>query len=290
MPSCLPAIERAKPLLGTFVSLRVHGLAPAAAKETMNRCFAEAAHIHRLMSFQEPDSDISRLNREAYRRPVRVDGRTYEVLGHAAAVSAQSDGAFDVTVAPSLVAANIVGAPPFSESPDPSARWSDVLLLPEQQVRFLRPLWIDVSGVAKGYAVDRLAEILAGSAAAQACVNAGGDLRVFGPEAEWVGLDTGADGEDVVPMVEIKNGSMASSGERCPGQGAVQGPDGRHVDGATRRPSTARFVSVLAPTCVIADALTKVVMARGGASRKVLRHFAASALFSDDARGWLEVG
>ncbi len=282
MQLCSPVLERAKPLLGTFVNIRVGGLDAGSANELLNRCFAAVAEVHGLMSFQEDGSDVSRLNREGHLRPIRVDARTYEVLQYAAAVSLHSCGIFDVTVAPRVVAGGINRRPPAVPDPDPAARWSDVRLLEDGYVSFLRPLWIDVSGIAKGYAVDEVVKLLTAANAPQARVNAGGDLAVVGREPERVRLDLDLVDETTIPVVELSNGSMASSGSR----------DHRadeHFDGNTRESAPPRFVSVLAEKCTIADALTKVVMAQGDAARPVLRHFTASAMMSVGASGWLEL-
>lgn len=287
MQSCSPVIERSRALLGTFVSIRVEGLTPATIK-IIDHCFAEIGEIHRLMSFQEYGSDISRLNRQAHQGPVRVDVRTYDVLRHAAEISQRSGGVFDVTVAPQLVRAQLQQPPPFAPVPDPDATWTDVALLPDLCVRFARPLWIDVSGIAKGYAVDRVMEILSTVAVTQVCVNAGGDLGVRGPRSERVRLDVDIAHDTVIPFVELKDGSMASSGTRPSGAGS-RPIVAVHIDGASRCSAPLRFVSVVASSCIVADALTKVVMALGTESRAALRHFSARALMSDGATDWREV-
>jgi thiamine biosynthesis lipoprotein len=83
MPSSLPSIERARPLLGTTVSIRVHGLSDTDAHSAIDEAFEDIALIHRLMSFHETDSDVSRLNREAADRPIEVHPATFDVLKHA---------------------------------------------------------------------------------------------------------------------------------------------------------------------------------------------------------------
>ncbi len=267
------------------MTVRVQGLEPAAAHQLIDRCFAEAADIHRLMSFQEPGSDVSRLNRQAHRGPLQVDARTFEVLSQAAEISARSDGVFDVTVAPQAVACGAVEAPPGAPSPDDRARWNDVELLPGEQVRFGRPLWIDLSGIAKGYAVDRLIELISGASATHGCVNAGGDLRVHGEESEWVRVDATGDAAGI-PMVELRNESLASSGHRL--LASSHECSVAHIDGRARQEAPVRFASVLASRCAVADALTKVVMARGGAAQPTLRAFAARALLHE-AGDWREL-
>ncbi len=290
MPSCSPGIERAKPLLGTRVAVRVHGLAPEEARVAIDAAFAEIATVHALMSFHEIESDVSRLNRHAHLEPVTVDRRTYEVLEQAQTIAAASDGAFDITVAPDLVARSLLPQPDGTCVPDPTAIWRDIALLPNHRVYFRRPLWIDLGGIAKGYAVDRAVETLLAFSPTQACVNAGGDLRLLGCESERVQLRADHHDPKAVPIVEICGGSLASSSGRMAGrrlQGMEAGP---HVDTLKgHRRSAHRFVCVMAPRCMDADALTKVVMARGACSRSLLLYFDAWAVLHDEEFGWREI-
>src|SRR5437879_2710248 len=107
MPSSLRPlpVERARPLLGTLVSIRATFADAEATADAVDAAFAEVALVHRLMTFHEPDSDVSRLNGEALLAPVYVDPRTFEVLRWAQALAAATDGCFDVTVAPRAVRA-----------------------------------------------------------------------------------------------------------------------------------------------------------------------------------------
>jgi len=278
MPSLSQAVERAKPLLGTRVAVRVDGLSCEAAHSAIDAAFAEIAAVHALMSFHEAASDVSRLNRQAHLGPVLVDERTYEVLRRAQSVSAASDGIFDITVAPQLVLRTLLPQPEGASTPDGTATWRDIALLPGGRVFFGRPLWIDLGGIAKGYAVDRTVENLLAFAPSQICVNAGGDLRVAGCEDERVALDTGHDDLVGVPVVEISDGSLASSNGRA------------HID--TRNDagcSARRFVSVMAPSCMDADALTKIVIALGADSAPSLLRFGACALLYEEDTGWQKV-
>lgn len=290
MPSCTQIVERAKPLLGTFVSVRVEGLDPVIANAAINAAFAEIATVHALMSFHERDSDVSRLNRDAHRQAVRVDARTFKVLQSAAQFSARSAGVFDVTIAPPLVALNLLPDAVDAARPDATSTWKDIVLQPDGAVRFLRPLWIDLGGIAKGFAVDRAIETLASFSPAQACVNAGGDIRIFGADSELVRLDLARLESATVPVINLANAALASSGDSR-GRGDTECPPASpHVDGTTRQAVPAqRFVSVWASTCTVADGLTKVVMARGLAAREVLVSFGAHAVMHDANDGWLQV-
>jgi thiamine biosynthesis lipoprotein len=147
-------------------------------------------------------------------------------------------------------------------------------------------LWIDVSGIAKGYAVDRAIERIQQFGGRQACVNAGGDLRVLGPDEERVALQVPKP-VDALPVLNIENAAVASSSghvEQRLRNGEIRGP---HVD--TRNGTSVavdRFACVVAETCVIADALTKPVLALGTESQQLLRQFGALAHFHDPALGW----
>src|SRR6266581_5594224 len=96
------SIRRARPLLGTFVEIRAAGAEAAKMQAAVNAAFQAVADVHRLMSFHEPDSDVSRINREARVRPVRVHAWTFQVLEAAVDMHRRSKGIFDVTVAPTL--------------------------------------------------------------------------------------------------------------------------------------------------------------------------------------------
>jgi thiamine biosynthesis lipoprotein len=291
MPSSLPKIERARPLLGTSVAIRVQGLDEASAHRAIDHAFDEVALIHRLMSFHERESDISRLNREAHDRAVEVHPATLAVLECAQEISGNSEGCFDITVAAELVNWNMLPPPESRHVPDPDASWRDVELNGESTVRFKRPLWIDVGGIAKGYAVDRAIDILREHGAEQACVNAGGDLRICGPDTERVLLRLGEWTDGFVPVLDVGDAAVASSGFDPDRVGPAMDHQGAHIDGNCRRAVPRdRFVSVVAGRCLVADALTKIALALKERSDHVLHRYGASAHFYDDQHGWRHFG
>ena len=285
-------IERAQPWLGTLVSIRVKGLPAADAHRAIDAAFKEIATVHRLMSFHDATSDVSRLNAHADRLPLAVNLRTAEVLRWALRFSLLSDGCFDVSVGAELVDWGLLPAPACAVR-RPEGSWRDIELRPDGKVRFHRPLWIDLGGIAKGYAVDRAAECLRRRGVGSSVVNAGGDIRVSGPRTERVLLDTGGGWQpdaNGLPLIELSDASVASS-SGLPHRRWHRGLScGAHVDGVHRTPAgTERFVSVIAQECVVADALTKVVMAKGAECRDLLRHCGASAHIHDPGSGWRHV-
>jgi FAD:protein FMN transferase len=247
------------------------------------------------MSFQDNGSDVSRLNREAALAPVSVHPHTFRVLAWAARMAQLSQGLFDASIGSTLVDWGILAPPGAAPLPHgPPASFHDIELGSARQVFFKRPLWIDLGGIAKGYAVDRAVAALHACGVTSACVNAGGDLRIVGPEAERVAIRTSASPVDVLPLVEIRRGALATSCSTISARSHAGEQVGCHVSGRTRRAVDARTtVSVLAPRCVIADALTKVVLADEAAGAPLLRRFHAVAHVHHPDRagtGWRTIG
>ena len=162
------------------------GAAGENAALAIEAAFREIEIIHRLMSFHETDSDIARLNRAPLLTAQQVDPRTYEVLSWAQKISALSDGAFDITVGGKLVAAGFLPKPEDAEWPSEEANFRDLSLLSDNRVLLRRRAWIDLGGIAKGYAVDRAAATLKCNGVDSGIVNAGGDLYAFGAPSQSI--------------------------------------------------------------------------------------------------------
>lgn len=271
--SMRPAIElrRARPLLGTLVEVTARGQCETALIHTIDRAFAAVARVERLMSFHDRHSDVGRVNRLAHRVPVRVHPWTWQVLQFAQKISLVTRGLFDITIAGELVR---MGYLPRSAGRrvDRRACWADIELLPGHRVRFRRPLHIDLGGIAKGFAVDRaIAELRAGAVDA-GLVNAGGDLRAFGAVPWRVHLRDPANPGALIPFADLASGALATSASyfaRSVWRGRTVSPV---VDGARRKPTiTSDSASVAAPTCMLADALTKLVLLQGLRAQGLIR-------------------
>lgn len=276
-------VARAQPWLGTLVSIRVDRSPERDAHHAIAAAFHEIATVHHAMSFHSADSDVSRLNRAAAGESIPVHPHTYEVLQYALRLSQATQGCFDVTVGAELVHWQLLPSPGTPGAKRGS--WSDMELLPANTVRLRQPVCIDLGGIAKGYAVDLAISSLRSSGVTNAVVNAGGDIRVLGDQAEHIRLSAGS--AEACPVLELTDGSVASSTGSPQQTTETHQGCGPHVDGRTRLPAAAdRFACVVAEQCVIADALTKVVLADGPGSAPVLRSFRASAYLHDPKYGW----
>ena len=275
MTSCSSAsVRRCRPLLGTFVEITAHGDLSEVGR-AVDAAFASVERVQRLMSFHDPASGLSRLNREAARHPVTVDAWTFQVLTVAREIASASDGAFDPTMAPTLQRWGIL---PVTGQRTGTGDWRDLELLPRRRVRFARPLTLDLGGIAKGFAVDRAVAALQAAGAGSGLVNAGGDLRAFGPRGQTVQLrDPGRPGRMAHGFL-LREAALATS---APTFSRFESPEGL-VSHLVHPVTNSAFVgdtsvSVRAPTCLLADALTKVVLFGGPAAEPVLARYQAEA-------------
>src|ERR1700758_487243 len=92
-------IRRCRPLLGTFVEIQAFGSDLTDLETVVEATFLAIARVHRLMSFHDPESDVSRMNRDACYKQTHVHPWTCRVLKSALEFSRATDGIFDVTMA-----------------------------------------------------------------------------------------------------------------------------------------------------------------------------------------------
>ena len=276
--------RRARPLLGTFVEITAEGTPhDGETAHAIDAAFDAVTLVHRLMSFHERGSDVSRLNREGGYRPVAVHPWTYQVLEAAMDLQHQSTGRFDITVAPALQALRLLpatdGAPARTVTPG-ALEGSSVILLPGHRVRLRHPaLRIALCGIAKGFAVDQAVNALRARGISSGLVNGGGDIAAFGPRAHRVCVRHPSQPARILSQVDLRNEGLASSGPRL-------GPDrvAGHAGAAIVDPTTGKAVTnivgatVRASTCMMADALTKPVMICSDSSLRLLDRCCASAL------------
>lgn len=276
-------IRRCRPLLGTFVDVACKG-----SPEGVDCAFDVIEKVHRLMSFHDPGSDVARMNQHAWHKSVKVHPWTWCVLKCAQEFSWKSNGVFDITTAPELMKLGFL--PTFHNRFEASGCWQDIVFEGEGVIRFRRPVIVDLGGIAKGFAVDRAVETLKETGITSGIVNAGGDLRTFGAASQLVHLRHPAEPMRMAGTVRLRDRAMASSGiyfgcRRFRGQYVGPLVDGRSRQSAHEQMS----VSVAAPECMIADALTKIVFALREKAAGLLAQCGADALLieRDGARSWM---
>ena len=281
-------VRRCRPLLGTFVEIMARGRDERLLARGIEAGFAAIATVHRLMSFHDRLSDVSRMNRDAFPKGVNVHPWTWQVMTASKRFAEESHGTFDITVAPWLTKWNYLPRRGYHFSPTASSR--DIFLRRNYEIFFCCDLIIDLGGIAKGFAVDRAVEALKDNGVMAGIVNAGGDLRTFGLESQLIHLRHPKDPIRVAGAVRLRERAMATSGiyfERRKYRGKYVAPilDGRNSQSACELIS----VSVAAAECMVADAMTKIVFALREKAAGLLTQYRADALLlqRNGTRSWM---
>lgn len=181
--------------------------------------------INRAMSTYDPSSELSKLNQHASAFDARVSDDLAEVLQMALSVNQGSGGAFDVTIGPLV---NRWGFGPEDRRQPPSNEeihqiqqqiGMDKLTLNGTELQTRSPLYIDLSAVAKGWAVDELGELLQRQGIQQYLVEIGGEVRAEGHKPDgssWrIAIERPDMGVQREPqlIVELNGQGLATSGD-----------------------------------------------------------------------------
>ncbi len=275
-----------RPLLGTFVEITAGHSDRAKAHAAISAAFAAVERVAGLMSFHDPHSEVSRLNRLALRQAVRVSVDTYKVLKCAKNFYEQTQGVFDIAVAPELISCRLLPRHPFVlRRKNYFGRGEDIALLRGRRVRFLRPLQIDLGGIAKGFAVDQAVQTLESAGIFSGCVNAGGDLRFFGSKERQLCLRSPDHPEQLLPFGDFRRVAVATSAPYF----SLRQFRARRVSAlihpVSKRPFVGRrSVSVFATSCMKADALTKAVLLSDNPTALLERFRARAVILGKNGR------
>src|SRR5262245_26400130 len=218
--------------MGTTYHVTVVDTGREGLEQAVRRCIdRELESANRHLSTYTPDSEISKLNGNESRDWIRVSEPLFAVLAAAKRVNVETDGAFDVTVAP-LVRLWGFGSGATTkasvERPDPEfiydamasvgQTWLELRAHPGRAVRKGRvPLELDVDGIAPGYTVDRIGTCLERSGLKRYLVELGGEVRGHGSRPDgspWrVAVEKPLAGERrPYAGLEVRDASVSTSG------------------------------------------------------------------------------
>jgi len=265
--------SREEAIMGTAIRVELWSPDTSRADAAISAVMDAMHHVDAVMSPYKPESELSRVNRDAAEQPVPVGAELFALLERSLEFSRLSDGAFDITYA------GVGHLYDYRARVRPSDEQIAVardavgfrhLMLDQasRSVRFARPgVRIDLGGFAKGYAVDLGAERLRRFGIEHAIVTAGGDSRIVGDRRgrPWsVGVrDPRRPGElaAVLPLADV---AVSTSGdyERFFEDGGV-----RHhhiLDPRTGlSPRAVCSVTAIAPDGLTSEAMSKIVFVLG---------------------------
>ncbi|MEA3311752.1 MAG: FAD:protein FMN transferase [candidate division WOR-3 bacterium] len=273
---CGPEIvfEETKFALGTCVTIKAWGEPDSLLKGAVNAAFREIDRIDSLSSVFSTRSAVYQLNQQGKIVSAELAG----LIGEALEVSAKSGGTFDPTVMPLIQIWGFYDSTGCERKVPSEKEIEEVLALVDYRMigvsgdtiklDLKRAKGVDLSGIAKGYAVDRAVEVLRREGVKTGLVDAGGDIFCFGErKGGWrIGIRNprSENPNDLLGIATIDSGAVATSGD-YENFFELDGVRYHHlIDPATGMPAReAISATVIAPTATQADAWATALFVMG---------------------------
>ena len=224
-PAKMRRFEDSRVSMGCVYMIVVYGRDIAPLREAAAAALDEVDRIDRLMSNYKNDSELSRVNREAAERAIKVDQELFDFIAECLRYSRESDGAFDITVGPLMKAWGFFRgegrAPGEAELAEARNRvgYQHVILNQKDGTIFFDKAGVelDLGGIAKGYAVDRAVAVLKQHGVTSALVSSGGSTiyalgRPPGKPAWEVEVQDPVERDKIATTVRLKDQSLSVSG------------------------------------------------------------------------------
>ena len=215
-------IRQTELALGTVCSV---SLFDSKEKALLPASFSLISQLENKISKNIPDSEISKLNRNAGVSPVVLSQPVFQLLTMARKFSILSEGMFDVTIDPVVELWGIgtdhasVPAPDKLEHAVSLVDYRKVVLDPERSSAFLpeKELAVDLGGIAKGYIADQVKDFLVSRGASGGIVDLGGNILAFGRKPDGsdfrIGIQDPFGGRgSSIGVVTMSEGSLVTSG------------------------------------------------------------------------------
>ena len=240
--------------MGTLVAIEARSPDGALAEYAVNVAFAVIHKVEFLLHPTRGRGDLARLNRSSPGRRLAVHPWTVGLLRISRELCTRSGGVFE----PALPGTGSI------RHWLPAGRCAVVVR---------RRASVDFGGIAKGYAVDLAAAAMRHAGVRHGLINAGGDLRVFG-DGPWPVTIRAGGTATALQALELWNCALAMSDPDC--EQRPREHRGYYQGGMGPRRRSAPAAAVIAPTAVLADALTKVLMfAPPAQAARLLAHYGA---------------
>lgn len=209
-------------IMGTEVTLQLWHEDADKARALTDAVMAEFRRLDNQLSPYKPDSELSRANRDAGKKPVSLSPELSSLIDKSLWYSAQTGGAFDISYA------TLGKHYDFRAHQQADAQTTATLLealnyrhihldKAAGTLRFGHPQTrIDLGGIAKGYAVDRAIAILQRAGVQHASVSAGGDARMLGDrrgEPWLVGIRHPRERSKNAAVIPLQDTAISTSGD-----------------------------------------------------------------------------
>jgi thiamine biosynthesis lipoprotein len=219
-------LEHSEDAMGTTFSIDVYGANQVQLEAAVAQAFDEVHRLDHMLSNYIPDSELSRVNQHAATGPVKVSRELFDLLATCIDYSRKSEGTFDITVGPLMKVWGFYkdsGHLPHRAEIRTALQfvgYQNIELDPTNlTVRFKKSgVNLDPGGVGKGYAVDKMADILRKDGVTSALISGGGS-SIYGigappddPRGWYIRIRDPRNEQRTAAEVYLKNDSISTSG------------------------------------------------------------------------------
>jgi thiamine biosynthesis lipoprotein len=284
----LRQLHQVRYVMGTLLDITIYAPREHAGLQILDETFAIAETLDRKLSTYKPDSALSRFNAETRTDRLEVDPDLYRMLEESRRLSYQTDGAFDVSIRPLVTlweraAATGVTPPPQEiASARAALGWRAFTLIPPSFIRKgTRITQAESGGIAKGMAVDAMADSLRQRGITSACINFGrSSIAAIGTPPGERGWKIELELTDGVheDLLYLRDETLTVS--RAKGNSfVVAGVTYAHIfDPSTGYPVTAsRGAAVRGTAATAGEAYVKYLVVRGAPPRSISRRWNSAA-------------
>ncbi len=281
--------ESSMDMMGSVTVIVGYGKDAGRVRAAIADALHEGSRLDALLSNYKPQSEWTHVNRLAAQRPVRVSNELFHLLAACLEYSRQSEGTFDISVGPLMKLWGFYQSKPrVPERREvlaalDSVGYRNIILNPKAlTVRFAKSgVELDPGGIGKGYAVDRMVDVLRKEGVRAALVSLGGSsiFALGAPENEkgWsIDLRDPRNSSETAATVVLRDQSLSTSGNYEKFFYANGKLWGHIMDPRTGYPSEGMLsVSVIAPKAIDSEAWAKpyYILGRGWTARHKKKAF-----------------
>lgn len=219
-------LERDVYAMGTEFTIDLYGANMTALESAAEQASDEVKRLDQVLSNYIPDSELSKVNREAFLHPVEVSPELFSLLSECMTYSRESEGSFDITVGPLMKiwgfykgSGHLPHRAEVRTALDQIGYRNIELDASRRTVRFKKQgMSLDPGGVGKGYAVDKMVGVLQANGVATALVSGGGS-SIYGlgappdsPRGWYIRIRDPKDEQKTAAEIYLKNDSVSTSG------------------------------------------------------------------------------
>jgi len=267
--------KRAQMHMGTLVTITVVSSDSSTGNAAMQAGFDEIKRLEQLLSTWRSDSELSRVNAEAGRLPVKVSQETLDLVARSLEITQLTQGGFNIALGPAVEAWSVTEQAHIPVDHElqqlrPLVDWTNIRIDKEAGTISLplEGMRIDVGGIGKGYAADRAVEEMKRAGATGGVVALSGDIKTFGVLPDRNGFPVGIRHPRreglLLAVVELKDEAISTAGdyERFFEQDGIRY---HHIlDPQTLKPARmCQSVTIVAKEGTVADGLDTGVFVLG---------------------------